>query len=102
MSLCVLHSVSCCASQLTQWNKVQVSEGVPGFDTLLASLSAGSLVYVEGNLRVTTKKDDPADRYGSNFVHIAVTRVQGTFRLLAGGGDRGSGVVKSDVDGLPF
>jgi single-stranded DNA-binding protein len=74
---------------------------VPGFDNLLSSLSPGSLVYVEGNLRVTTKKEDPADRFGATFVNIAVTRTQGTFRLLNAGGDRGGGETQG-YDDLPF
>jgi single-stranded DNA-binding protein len=66
---------------ITQWNRVVVREHAPGYDTILKQLLPGSLVYVEGNLKISKRSD------GSQYteqVAIIVSRSQGTFRVLQG------------------
>jgi single-stranded DNA-binding protein len=70
---------------ITQWNRVVVSEGVPGYSAILRNLAPGSLVYVEGALK-TRKQTDPEKAY-SEFVSVAVSRGQGTFRVINFGKD---------------
>lgn len=65
---------------ITQWNNVIVHESVPGYESLLKNLATGSLVYVEGNLRIS-KRAIAGGGYSQN-VSIQVSRNHGVFRLL--------------------
>jgi single-stranded DNA-binding protein len=67
------------SDEITQWNRVVVREHVPGYDTILKHLLPGSLVYVEGNLKISKRLDE--SQY-TEHVAIIVSRSQGTFRVL--------------------
>lgn len=81
----------------TQWNRVIVNDTVPGYDTFLKTLATGSLVYVEGNLRIS-KRSHPSGNY-SQYVSILVSRNNGVFRLLQGAADVPS-TPQPDRDGI--
>jgi single-stranded DNA-binding protein len=66
---------------ITQWNRVVVRERVPGFEGILKQLSPGSLVYVEGNLKISKRTGH--NQY-SEYASVIVSRSHGTFRVLQG------------------
>lgn len=63
----------------TQWHKVFVAGNVTGFG-VLSELAVGSMVYVEGNMRVTT-----VEREGEmkQYVNVKVGRGEGMVRILS-------------------
>lgn len=63
----------------TQWHKVFVAGNVTGF-SVLSELGVGSMVYVEGNMRVSTVQRDGETR---QYVNIRVNRGQGMVRILS-------------------
>lgn len=78
----------------TQWHKVFVRDDSVGFD-YIARLKTGSLLYVEGDLRVVQRPT--ADGMGrQQFVNVSVSRRDGgTIRVLYNRGD----TAEEDEDG---
>lgn len=62
----------------TQWHNVQVHETTPGY-TYLCTLPTGSLVYVEGYLRLVRSERDGVS---TMFANVNVSRGSGLFRVL--------------------
>lgn len=86
------------SEEITQWNRVQVQDNVPGFESVLKTLGPGSLVYVEGALRIQKEKD-PEKPY-SERTTVRVTRNNGIFRVLKFASRQNS--ERDDGDGLMF
>lgn len=63
----------------TQWHSVLVSEQVPGF-SFFRELPTGSLVYVEGSMRINNfVRDDGTEK---TYVNVSVYPGMGMFRVL--------------------
>lgn len=62
----------------TQWHTVQIYDGVTGF-SVVSSLPAGTQLYVEGALRVSSYEKDGSVR---QFVNVSVSKAMGMFRVL--------------------
>lgn len=60
----------------TQWNSIFVRDDVPGFN-YVAKQPVGSIVYVEGQLRVT-----PRPEGSGYYVNVNVTRHGGMLRVI--------------------
>lgn len=67
------------ASVETQWHRVYLSEYVPGF-SFISELPTGSLVYIEGNMKIQTSERDGSYR---QYVNVHVNKSQGTIRVLS-------------------
>ncbi len=67
-------------TQKTQWHRVFVRDDTTGFD-FLSSLRTGTLVYVEGELRIVSRVS--ADGARAQYVNVSVSRREGgTVRVL--------------------
>lgn len=62
-----------------QWHQVFVSDQVTGF-SFLRDIPKGSLVYVQGDMRIITRDIDGQKR---SFVTVRVSHKEGVIRLLA-------------------
>lgn len=63
----------------TQWHKIFVSGNVTGF-SIMRDLAVGSMVYVEGNMRISTVERDGETR---QYVNVRVNRGEGIVRILS-------------------
>lgn len=63
----------------TQWHKVFVAGNVTGF-SVLSDLAVGSLVYIEGNMRVNNVEREGETR---QYVNVRVHRGEGMVRILS-------------------